>query len=294
MRTLAFLLCTTVTHAFAPAMLFPSGGVLRRELASPRAHSPRVAFRAHPLRLRMQKSPQTVEVPDTIEVEDDLLRPAGRIASTAPEAIEAEALRLMDMPDGVVCDPRGVCVIPDDEEEIAERPLGEWGPRIMLLAVCVAYGSNFAFGHILNDAMPSSVACGLRFSLAALALAPFLPQLERRLVFPAVASSLAISAAYVGQVLSLQTVSAGKVGFICSLSVIVCPILEVLFDGRKVCAHPAPVGRFPANHIRPAPQPCAPAPGPAREPRSRLGGQVAGVVCAARRLRRRVPRAHGR
>ena len=48
--------------------------------------------------------------------------------------------------------------------------------------------------------------------------------------------SLFIAAGYIGQSISLQTLEAGKVGFICSLSVIVCPILEIVFDNKKVSA----------------------------------------------------------
>jgi hypothetical protein len=74
---------------------------------------------------------------------------SGRIASTNPEAIDAEVRRLQMIPNGVECDTRGVCAIPD--EEAASGPLGVWGPRLLLLAVCVAYGSNFAFGKPQNS-----------------------------------------------------------------------------------------------------------------------------------------------
>ena len=77
---------------------------------------------------------------------------------------------------------------------------------------------------------------GLRFSLAAALLSPFLKDLERELVQPAILCSLFVATGYVGQAISLETISAGKSGFICSLAVITCPLLEAVFDGRKIGA----------------------------------------------------------
>jgi hypothetical protein len=107
-------------------------------------------------------------------------------------------------------------------------------PRIIFLACCIAYGTNFALGRSMNEALAPSVVSGLRFSLAALALSPFLRQMRAELVKESIFMSTFIAAGYIGQSISLQTIEAGKAGFICSLSVIVCPLLETIFDNKQV------------------------------------------------------------
>lgn len=134
----------------------------------------------------------------------------------------------------VVCDDlHGICVLKDEVSE-EQSWIDVWKPRLLLSAVCIAYGSNFACGSIMTETMTPSVAAGLRFSVAALALSPFLPQLDRALLRQSVTCSLFIASAYIGQLIALQSVSAGKVGFLCSLSVVVCPLLEVLLDGKPL------------------------------------------------------------
>ena len=143
-----------------------------------------------------------------------------------------EAARLSE-PE-VVC-AEGLCAIVDDEPK--ELTAAEyWFPRGLFLACCVAYGTNFAFGRFMNEALSPAVVSGLRFSLAAVTLSPFLKDMKKELLKDSVLMSLFIAAAYIGQSISLQTIEAGKAGFICSLSVIVCPILEIVFDGKKVSA----------------------------------------------------------
>jgi drug/metabolite transporter (DMT)-like permease len=102
------------------------------------------------------------------------------------------------------------------------------------LGCCMLYGTNFAFGRQLGETMGPSVVSGLRFTLAALTLSPYIRNLDPEMAVPAVACGLATSFGYIGQALSLQSISAGKAGFICSLSVIVCPLLEAVFDKVKV------------------------------------------------------------
>lgn len=129
-----------------------------------------------------------------------------------------------------------VCTIVD-EDAPKELTSGEyWFPRVLFLGCCIAYGTNFALGRSMNEALDPSVVSGLRFSLAALTLSPFLRDMKRELIKDSVLMSLFIAAGYIGQSVSLQTIEAGKAGFICSLSVIVCPILETVFDNKKVSA----------------------------------------------------------
>eukprot|EP00287_Rhodomonas_sp_CCMP768_P008666 CAMPEP_0196736582 /NCGR_PEP_ID=MMETSP1091-20130531/14604_1 /TAXON_ID=302021 /ORGANISM="Rhodomonas sp., Strain CCMP768" /LENGTH=442 /DNA_ID=CAMNT_0042080337 /DNA_START=26 /DNA_END=1354 /DNA_ORIENTATION=+ len=137
----------------------------------------------------------------------------------------------------VVCDGRNMCVLVEEEEtKPSTLDLKFWIPRFLILGCCMIYGSNFAFGQMLLETAPASVVSGLRFSLAGIALAPFLMQIDRKLIKPGIVIGMLLAFGYLGQSIALTTIAAGKVGFFCALSVLVCPILEVLFDGKKLSA----------------------------------------------------------
>jgi hypothetical protein len=168
----------------------------------------------------------------------------------AAVALGSAAVDPLAIPEGVVCDGKGMCVLAEEPECIPSTPDGEdclvpgplttpqqyWGPRLILLLCCVLYGTNFAFGRLLNDSLDASVVSGLRFSLATVCLSPFLKDIEKELIRPAFICSLFVAMGYIGQSVSLETISAGKSGFICSLAVITCPLLEAVFDGRRIGA----------------------------------------------------------
>ena len=205
------VVCLAGAQAFAPLPFAP--------LALRARHAPRCRMLP-----RMQVGPKEVASPTAAALGD-------------PFAV----------PDGVNCDGKGMCVVAEEPECIPGPEEGEclvpgplttpqeyWAPRLTLLLCCVLYGTNFAFGRLLNDSVVPSVVSGLRFSLAALCLSPFLAQIEKELIKPAILCSLFVALGYVGQSVSLETISAGKSGFICSLAVITCPLLESVFDGRKI------------------------------------------------------------
>lgn len=135
---------------------------------------------------------------------------------------------------------RGVCVLPEavdcDVEALEDgecSPVDFWWPRALLLACSVSYGANFPAGKIAYEAVDPAVASCLRFALASIVLSPFLLQAPRGLVRPAIVCGLFTSFGYVGQAIALQTASAAEVGFICSLAVVVCPLLDLL-DGMRI------------------------------------------------------------
>ena len=137
---------------------------------------------------------------------------------------------------------RGVCVLPEEADDFCDldaldngecTPTDFWWPRALLLVCSVIYGSNFPAGKIMCETIDPSVASCLRFSLATIALSPFLIQTPRALVWPAIECGLFTSFGYVGQAIALQTSSAASVGFICSLAVVVCPLLDLL-DGKQI------------------------------------------------------------
>jgi drug/metabolite transporter (DMT)-like permease len=135
-----------------------------------------------------------------------------------------------------------------------------WRARFLLLVAAGLYGTNFTIVKILNDQMPFGASTSLRFTLATLATLPFL--------FPAfsstsIAAGAAVGAAsassalaswsdvlpviitgmevgffnamaYIFQAVGLQTVDASKSAFICSLAVVVVPILDFLFKKKSL------------------------------------------------------------
>jgi drug/metabolite transporter (DMT)-like permease len=153
--------------------------------------------------------------------------------------------------DGVVC-ARGVCVLAEDSdffrvadddtnESLMDKILKSYlGPRLLLGGASVLYGSNFALGAMMNDAMPPSAATAARTVMAALALSPFLFQLS-----PAFAGSAALcgcftALGYITQSMSLITTSPATVSFIGAAVVLVCPVLEFVVDKKPLGLKEAP------------------------------------------------------
>jgi drug/metabolite transporter (DMT)-like permease len=114
------------------------------------------------------------------------------------------------------------------------------GPRVLLAGASVLYGSNFALGTIMNEAMPPSAATAARMVMAALALSPFLPKLN-----PAFSASAALcgcftALGYISQSLSLISTSPTTVSFIGAAVVLVCPVLEFVVDKKPLGLKDAP------------------------------------------------------
>lgn len=151
---------------------------------------------------------------------------------------------------GVVC-ARGICVLVDDDDEFEDRE--DWfkspidkilrsylGPRLLLAGASVLYGTNFALGAIMNDAMPPSAATAARMVLAALALSPFLFQLAPSLAASAALCGCFTGLGYITQSLALVDTSPATVSFIGAAVVLVCPVLEYLVDKKPLSLKDAP------------------------------------------------------
>jgi drug/metabolite transporter (DMT)-like permease len=127
-----------------------------------------------------------------------------------------------------------------DEEAI-------WRARWLLIGAAALYGTNFSVVKLLGDEMPVGISTSLRFGLAALATLPwlvdgFLPnmnlktndsapsqaQLDRRIM--AIMCGLEIglwnSIGYVAQAVGLETTLASESAFLCSMAVVVVPLLD--------------------------------------------------------------------
>ena len=123
---------------------------------------------------------------------------------------------------------------------------GSWEylwPRLLLLSVTCAYGTNFPVGAMLvsgDGALPASEVSCLRFAIGALALLPWGLQLDPKMLKPAAACGLGVSLGYVAQSLALVDTAPSTVAFLGALTVIVCPMLEAVFDKREVGLGNAP------------------------------------------------------
>ena len=162
-----------------------------------------------------------------VDALDDVLDPLSSVPDTVPRFGLVD-MSVVDHQSGTNC---GIAV-PEPAPEPTK--LEYWAPRVTILGCCALYGTNFVFGKLLAGSFDPSVVSGLRFSLAALALSPYLRQFDRALLGPVLSCGAATSVAYIGQAFALQSISAGKTGFMCSLSVIICPLLEAIFDGVRV------------------------------------------------------------
>jgi drug/metabolite transporter (DMT)-like permease len=109
-----------------------------------------------------------------------------------------------------------------------------WGYRLLLAGVACVYGTNFPLGSILDHALPPSAASSARFFLAALALSPFLPKLEKDLIGPALFAGCFTATGYITQSLALADTSPATVSFLGAATVIWCPFLEWLIHKKSM------------------------------------------------------------
>ncbi|CAM9469349.1 unnamed protein product [Choristocarpus tenellus] len=114
-------------------------------------------------------------------------------------------------------------------DPITDTGLGVWVSRGLLAGVAALYGTNFGCVKLLEESVPISLAAALRFSVA---LVPFLPSLVR--TSPAVLKAgieigVVNAVGYWAQSQSLMTTTASKSAFICSLAVVLVPLLDSAF-----------------------------------------------------------------
>jgi hypothetical protein len=122
------------------------------------------------------------------------------------------------------------------------------GPRFVLGLVAVLYGTNFPLGAIMNDNLPASAATSSRMVLASLVLSPFLSRLRPTLRRQVLLGGAFVSLGYICQSVALVDTSPALVSFLGSATVLVCPVLQWLVDGRPMGIKDAPqtwLVRFP-------------------------------------------------
>jgi hypothetical protein len=131
--------------------------------------------------------------------------------------------------------------IPSSPPSHAEALLSTYvGPRFVLALVAVLYGTNFPLGAIMNDNLPASAATSSRMVLASIVLSPFLARLRPNLVRRVLLGGAFVSLGYISQSVALIDTSPALVSFLGSATVLVCPALQWLVDGRPMGMRDAP------------------------------------------------------
>ena len=84
--------------------------------------------------------------------------------------------------------------------------------------------------------MPASVAAAVRFSMAACVLLPLLKGLKKEVLVPSLEIGLLMGAGYYAQGISLTSggADASTAAFICSLAVVVCPLMDLMQGTRAL------------------------------------------------------------
>ena len=123
--------------------------------------------------------------------------------------------------------------------ENASTEEDRWSARFLLLGAAALYGTNFAMIKLLGDTMPVGISSTLRFGMAASVCMPWLV-MNRKEDSPEV-SWLGFEVGcwnaigYIVQAIGLDTTEASKSAFICSLAVVVVPLLDY-FAGKRLAA----------------------------------------------------------
>jgi drug/metabolite transporter (DMT)-like permease len=127
-----------------------------------------------------------------------------------------------------------------------------WRARWLLVAAAALYGTNFSVVKLLGDEMPVGISTSLRFGLAALATLPWLVQgyfpglltnnkehdkeeFDRRRMATLYGLEVGLwnSIGYVAQAVGLETTLASESAFLCSMAVVIVPLLDWI-AGKKL------------------------------------------------------------
>jgi hypothetical protein len=142
---------------------------------------------------------------------------------------------LDDMTQGGCADDRLAKMDEADAKNLVLRTRG------VLLGVAALYGTNFGSIKIMQESLDPSTAALLRFTLALGALSPFLRSTPKALWKPGIDIGMWVALGYVVQGVGLNNgSSASTSAFLCSLSVVICPLLNLLEGGAVASKHSIP------------------------------------------------------
>lgn len=129
----------------------------------------------------------------------------------------------------------------DDLIENEEAELNIWMARGILLLVAMIWATNFPAVKYLETLCfhppcnhPPSEFAFARFGVAALVSIPLLIRQRWDVIMAGFECGCFITLGYITQAVALSSISAGKCAFICSLTVVVVPILSALLEGKPI------------------------------------------------------------
>lgn len=174
-------------------------------------------------------------------------------AVSVSDELHAAAVALLDSDQAAECDTTamstaGITAVPGHPIDPSSPEAGGASSsnanaaRFALAAVAATYGSNYACIKLLDEWIGEpSIAALLRFTVALSAMLPALAYCgardERYFQWAFAKDGLVIgawfAAGYCAQAIALQTSAAGVQAFLLALSVLVCPMLEALVDGKE-------------------------------------------------------------
>ena len=127
----------------------------------------------------------------------------------------------------------------DNDDESNE--LSIWAARGILLIVAMIWATNFPAVKYLETLCfnppcnhPPSQFALARFGVAALVCLPLLIRQRWDVILAGFECGLFITLGYITQAVALSSISAGKCAFICSLTVVVVPLLSAVLEGKPI------------------------------------------------------------
>mmetsp|Transcript_20582 Transcript_20582/g.71187 ORF Transcript_20582/g.71187 Transcript_20582/m.71187 type:complete len:429 (+) Transcript_20582:99-1385(+) len=103
----------------------------------------------------------------------------------------------------------------------------EWLPRALLFLFAVFCSTNFTSIKVLQSSHSQQVVTAVRFAVAALPFVPFIPKhMDSLSIKSGLEIGLWCAFAYTCQAIGLQHTAASKGAFICSLAMVVVPLLK--------------------------------------------------------------------
>jgi len=122
----------------------------------------------------------------------------------------------------------------EDKEQEGEVSIN--AARGMILLAALLCGTNFGAIKLLQDGgLEPSVLMAARFVLAAVCMSPMLAKTDPKIIAKSIEVGVWLSLGYISQAIALQTTPAGTTAFLCSLTTVVCPVIEK-FTGVRVTA----------------------------------------------------------
>ena len=195
-----------------------------------------------PASIRPVIRPTALPVATTVSVSPDELLSAAVVPCVLLDSDEAESeCATTTVTTGVAIVP-DYFIEPSSPESDSDSSSNANTARVALAIVAATYGSNYACVKLLDEWIGEpSIAALLRFTVALSVMLPALAYCgakdDRYFKWSFAKDGLVIgawfAAGYCAQAIALETSPAGIQAFLLALSVLVCPMLEAVVDGKE-------------------------------------------------------------